>query len=127
MDRNKAFTMVELLVAITIIALMIVPLVGIVATQLKRDQHAADRGLALVAARNAMESALEPSLPASAVRDDSTLVTLDGQGWIVVTDPIDGQGEGEPPAGTDPLEVRVRVYKPGAGRPLASLTALKGP
>jgi prepilin-type N-terminal cleavage/methylation domain-containing protein len=127
MDRNKAFTMVELLVAITIIALMIVPLVGIVATQLKRDQYAADRGLALAAARNAMETALDPGLPAAAVRDDSTLVTLNGQGWVVVVDPIDGLGEGEPPIGTDPLEVRVRVYRPGSAQVLAALTALKGP
>jgi type II secretion system protein I len=126
-NSRKAFTMVELLVALTIIAIVMLPLVGLVATQMKRDQQTADRSLALGVARNAMETVLEPGLPASAVRDDSTLVDMNGQGWIVVTDPINGLGEDEPPIGTDPLEVRVRVYKPGISRPLASLTALKGP
>lgn len=126
MAHNRAFTMVELLISITIIAIIIVPLAGIVATQLRRDQDAADRRLALIAARNAMEAALEPSLPPSAVRDDSSGVDMNGRRWVVVTDPVDGQGEGEPPIGTDPLEVRVRVYQPG-GKLLASLTALKGP
>jgi prepilin-type N-terminal cleavage/methylation domain-containing protein len=125
MNKEKGFTMVELLISITVIAIIIVPLVGIVATQLKRDQNVADRRLALIVAHSAMENALEPSLPVSAVRDDSTTINTNNQRWVVVTDPIDGQGESEPPIGTDQLEIRIRVYKPGGGL-LASLTALKG-
>jgi hypothetical protein len=46
---------------------------------------------------------------------------------VVVTDPVNGQQLGEPASGTDPLEIRVRVYLPGGTTPAAKLTALKSP
>jgi len=119
--KSKGFTLVEVLVAITIIAILIIPLVNVVTGQLKKDQDLVDRKEALQLAREALEKALQPG----AVTDDSIAVSSGKRQWMVVTDAIDGLEGDEPPLGTDPLEVRIRIYLPPKREALASLTALK--
>jgi type II secretion system protein I len=121
--KNKGFTLIEVLVAITIIAILIIPLIGVVTGQFKKDQNIVDKKMALQLAREAMEKALQPGL----VADDSVEVFADGKRWLIVTDVIDGQEGDEPALGTDPLEVQVRVYLPPAKEIYSSLTALKSP
>ena len=120
--KNKGLSLIEVLVAITIIAILIIPLVNVVTGQLKKDQDLVDRKEALQLAREAMEKALQPGK----VVDDSLIISSGKRQWNVVTDAIDGLEEDEPPLGTDPLEVRIRVYLPPKREALASLTALKG-
>lgn len=121
--KNKGFTLIEVLVAITIIAILIIPLIGIVTGQFKKDQNIVDRKMALQLAREVMEKALQPGM----VADDSVEVSADGKKWLIVTDVIDGQEGDEPALGTDPLEVQVRIYLPPAKEIYSSLTALKSP
>ncbi len=109
--------------AITIIAILIIPLIGIVTGQFKKDQNIVDRKMALQLAREVMEKALQPGM----VADDSVEVSADGKKWLIVTDVIDGQEGDEPALGTDPLEVQVRIYLPPAKEIYSSLTALKSP
>lgn len=121
--KNKGFTLIEVLVAITIIAILIIPLIGVVTGQFKKDQNIVDKKMALQLAREAMEKALQPGI----VIDDSTEVSASGKKWLVITDVIDGQEGDEPVLGTDPLEVQVRIYLPPAKDIYSSLTALKSP
>jgi len=122
---GPGFSLIELLVAVTLIAILILPLVSLVSAQLGRDQKLADRETALRVAREVMERALDTGLPSAAVRDDTVRVVMDGRSWLASVDAVDGMGEGEPPGGTDPLEVKVTVYGQNSRAPLASVRALK--
>lgn len=119
------FTMIEMLVAVTLMVILILPLVGLVSAQLKRDQKLEELRVALRVCREAMDRLLDPGYPAAAIVDDSIKVTMDGRTWLVAIDAVDGAGEGEVPGGTDPLEVSVAVFIPGKNRELAKLRALK--
>lgn len=121
--KNKGFTLIEVLVAITIIAILVIPLIGVVTRQFKTDQNIIDKKTALQLAREAMEKALQPGT----ITDDSVEVSASGKKWLVIADVIDGQEGDEPALGTDPLEVQIRVYLPPTKNVYSSLTALKSP
>jgi len=126
--RNGAgFSMVELLVAITIIAIMVLPLVGLISSQLRKDQRTVDRKIALQLAQSTMEKLLDRNFPGSQVRDDSSAILLNGKQWIVLVDALDGLEYDEPDGGTDPLEVHVTVYAQEDRNAKAAFKALKGP
>lgn len=119
------FTMIEMVVAVTLIVILILPLVGLVSAQLKRDQKLEERRVALRVCREAMDRLLDPGYPAAAIVDDSIRLNMDGRTWLVAVDAVDGAEGGEIPGGSDPLEVSVAVFVPGQYKALAKLRALK--
>jgi prepilin-type N-terminal cleavage/methylation domain-containing protein len=122
---ERGFTLLEAVVALTIVLILVLPLAHIYTFQVKREATLKDRQTALELAKEGMEEALASRVGPLDLRDDSSDVELSGTKWKVMTDVIDGRGEGEPALGTDPLEVRVKVYQPGKKDPLAELVALK--
>ena len=118
--------MIEMLVAVTIIAILILPLAGFLSAHLKRDERTIETRLALSVARQTMDRLLAVEVSPYNIKDDSSAVNANGKQWVAVIDPIDGQEMGEPANGTDPLEIRVRVYSLNNKRLMARLTALKG-
>lgn len=125
-SSQKAFTLIEMMVAITIIAILILPLAGFLSGQLKRDENTIESRLALSVARQTMDRLLAAEVSPYNIKDDSSAVNANGKQWVIVIDPIDGQEIGEPANGTDPLEIRVRVYSWDGKKLMAKLTALKG-
>ncbi|MBI4726033.1 hypothetical protein HY768_02210 [candidate division TA06 bacterium] len=115
-----------MMVAITIIAILILPLAGFLSGQLKRDENTIESRLALSVARQTMDRLLAAEVSPYNIKDDSSAVNANGKQWVIVIDPIDGQEIGEPANGTDPLEIRVRVYSWDGKKLMAKLTALKG-
>ena len=122
---ERGFTLLEAVVALTIVLILVLPLAHIYTSQVRREASLKDRQTALELAKEGMEEALASKVGPPDLRDDSTDVELFGTKWKVLTDVIDGRGDGEPALGTDPLEVRVKVYQPGKKDPLAELVALK--
>lgn len=122
---ERGFSLLEAVVALTIVLILVLPLAHIFTSQARREASLKDRQTALELAKEGMEEALASKVGPLDLRDDSTEVELSATKWKVMTDVIDGRGDGEPALGTDPLEVRVKVFLSGRKEPLAEMVALK--
>lgn len=122
---NGGFSLIEILVAITILGILLLPLLSFIGSQSKNEQKVEERKIALEIGKDAMEKLLSSNLRKIEIKDDSTEIILDDRRWKIVRDVIDGKEEDEPVTGTDPLEIWIRVYKRDSPTPLAELVTLK--
>lgn len=123
--NEKGFTLMELLVAILLISILLLPLLTVLHKELTSDYRIHILQLALSLAQGEMEEALDVKFMERAIKDRTREVHLGNHSFRVVRDVVDGEGKGEPPGGTDPLEIRVRVYHSHEEIPIARLITLK--
>ncbi len=123
--RDGGFTLVETLVAITVIGILLLPLLSVIARQVRFGTRLSDVEIALQLAQETAEEVLTSSSPELDMEDDTSFVSFRGVTWRVETDVLNGNEDDEPEEGTDPLEIHIEVYREGIENPLARLFTLK--
>ena len=125
-NRNpRGFTLIELLIATLLISIFLLPLLTVLHREMISSNRTRIFNLALVIAQEEMEEVLDLSLSEKDLNDRSRKVRLMNYTFNVERDVLDGEGNGEPYGGTDPLEVRVRVYHGEERVPMIRLVTLK--
>lgn len=122
---SRGFTLLEILVAITVLAILLLPLFSVLTGGLRKEASLNEVQTALKIAQDAMERVLDTQVKKADIRDEEAQVLVGGTTYRVVRDAVDGRESDEPALGTDPLEVWVRVYKGQEAAPLAELVTLK--
>jgi general secretion pathway protein I len=108
--RDAGFTIIEVLVALALVAVVIVAIGSLMATNL-RGARSFEQHVALTqAARTAMTAGIPPR---AELRAGASSGQIDGYRWTVDVSPLGGQWS-EPPADAPwlPQLVRVRVKSP---------------
>jgi prepilin-type N-terminal cleavage/methylation domain-containing protein len=122
---RRGFTVLEILVAITVLGIFLLPLMSLLSRGLRSEAALSDVQTALKIAQDAMERLLDTQVKKAEIRDEGTTVTVGGITFRVERDAIDGRESDEPALGTDPLEIWIRVYKGEETAPIAELVTLK--
>lgn len=104
--HKSAFTIVEILVAITIIGIALLPVFATMSNYLKAEAKNDLKRIALQAA----VSVAEEMLASDSARDSSDEIIYNDKKYFVVIKVLDGDCLDEPEQGTNPLEIHVRLY-----------------
>lgn len=102
---TTAFTIVEVLVALTLIGIALMPVFALMRDYLKAEAKNDFRKDALQTA----VCALEQVLLSESARDSVAEFVLGGQPCVLEVKVLDGDRFDEPPNGTRPLEIHVRI------------------
>jgi prepilin-type N-terminal cleavage/methylation domain-containing protein len=122
--KDKGFSLLEVIVALTIILILVLPIAQVLSSQKRREASLKEKQTALEVARSGMEEFLASRENSLGLKDDSSNVEASGMKWKVVWVVIDAKKDDEPAAGTDLHEVRVKVRLKGKPDILAELIGL---
>jgi len=123
--NRKGFSILEILVAIALLGLLLLPLLSILNRGVRSEVSLNEVQIALKIAQEGMEEIINSSRHENEIKDEEKIVQVAGSRWKVLQDVIDGNEPDEPAVGTDPLEVWIKVYKEGDVSPLVELVTLK--
>lgn len=116
-SKSRGFSLIEVLVALCVIGIMLVPLFAFIANRLRREQETEFLQLAIDVGRAAMGQVLLQDRP----EDDEE--TIDGR-FLVCTKVYDGDKSDEP-QGMQPLEIQITVYSLHDSMKMAEFHALR--
>ena len=123
--KQKGFTLLELVVAFFLVTVLLLPLLTILQKELISAYRLHILQMALSLAQEEIEGVLDSTVPEKEIKDRMKEVHLRNHTFRVVRDVVDGKGKGEPEAGTDPLEVWVKIYHGREEDSIARLVTLK--